>query len=389
MNSYRSNELAAWLRLTLTPGVGGRSQRKLLRAFSSPENIYCSSYSNLAAVVDSELAHRLIEYKATEAINKSLQWLAADQEHHILTLADAEYPQSLLNIPDPPSVLYARGKLAALNCESVAVVGSRHATPQGLRTARDFAGELTRRGYCVVSGLALGIDSEAHTGAMQAEGLTVAVLGTGTDLVYPRRNQSLCNRILENGAVISEFPLSTPPVSQNFPRRNRLISGLSSGVLVVEATVESGSLITARMAVEQGREVFAIPGSIHSPFARGCHLLLKEGAKLVETASDIVDELNIKCTQIRIKPEVAGRQMQTKTDMIEREPVQPSKEEAELLQAIGMDACNFDEIAGRTGKSADILLQQLLKLELDGHIASLPGNQYQRTSWGNMAIGNC
>jgi DNA processing protein len=266
----------------------------------------------------------------------------------------------LLEIPDPPSILYVRGNPDQLQNRGLAIVGSRNATPQGLQTAEAFARALAAKGLGIISGLALGIDAAAHRGALAAKGATIAVIGTGADRVYPARNKELAMAIAEHGTIVSEFPLGTPAFAANFPRRNRIISGLARGVLVVEAALESGSLITARLAADQGREVFAIPGSIHSPVARGCHKLIKQGAKLVETAQDILEELGSHPESPGI-PEVVA----TTANSV-------------ILKALGYDPCALDDLVDRTGISADQLLGELLTLELDGLIATLPGNRYQR-----------
>ncbi len=306
-----------------------------------------------------ERADLLFDFDPSEAVDRSLAW--ADQPgQHILTLADAAYPRALLEIPDPPTLLYVRGNPALLQKRGLAMVGSRNATPQGLQTAEAFAKALASQGQCIISGLALGIDAAAHRGALAAHGETVAVIGTGADRIYPARNKALALAIVEQGAVVSEFPLGTPALAANFPRRNRIISGLSRGVLVVEAAPESGSLITARLAAEQGREVFAIPGSIHSPVARGCHKLIKQGAKLVETAADVLEELG------------------NYVDLPLPRPDPAQVEDNPLLAALGHDPCSLDDLAERTGLHAGQLLPELLILELSGQIAPLPGNRYQR-----------
>ena len=294
-----------------------------------------------------------------EAVNRSIAW-AEQPGQHILTLADSGYPQALLEIPDPPSLIYVRGNPALLQKRGLAIVGSRNATPQGQQTAETVARVLAGKGFAVISGLALGIDAAAHRGALAADGATIAVIGTGADRIYPARNKELALAIAGRGAIVSEFPLGTPAIAANFPRRNRIISGLSRGVLVVEAAPESGSLITARLAAEQGREVFAIPGSIHSPVARGCHKLIKQGAKLVETAQDILEELGS-------NPEPRDIPQAT-----------VSCEENDILKALGHDPCTLDDLVEHTAMSADRLLGELLTLELEGLIATLPGNRYQR-----------
>ncbi|MDP3538191.1 MAG: DNA-processing protein DprA [Azonexus sp.] len=352
--------LAAWLRLTLIPGIGGETQRKLLAAFGLPEAIFSAGHLAARAVVGSR-AEPLFDFDPSEAVDRSIAW-ASQPGQHIITLADATYPKTLLEIPDPPSVLYVRGNLALLQHKGLAMVGSRNATPQGLQTAEGFAKALAAKGFCIISGLALGIDAAAHRGALVAGGATIAVIGTGADRLYPARNRELALAIAEHGAIISEFPLGTPAIASNFPRRNRIISGLSRGVLVVEAAPESGSLITARLAAEQGREVFAIPGSIHSPVARGCHKLIKQGAKLVETAQDVLDELGSFADPEDLPEEASAT------------------EENSILDALGHDPCSLDDLAERTGFAADQLLGELLTLELSGQVATLPGNRYQRLS---------
>ncbi len=351
--------LAAWLRLTLIPGIGGETQRKLLAAFGLPEAIFAAGRLATRAVAG-DRADLLFDFDPAESVDRSMAW-AAQPGQHIVTLADAEYPKALLEIADPPCLLYVRGNPGLLGKRGLAVVGSRNATPQGVQTAENFAKALAGKGLAIISGLALGIDAAAHRGALAAGGETIAVIGTGADRLYPARNRELALAIAEHGAIVSEFPLGTPAIAANFPRRNRIISGLSRGVLVVEAAPESGSLITARLAAEQGREVFAIPGSIHSPVARGCHKLIKQGAKLVETAQDILEEFGNypEASDIGSSTLLAG-------------------EENAVLGALGHDPCNLDDLAERTGLAADQLLTELLTLELAGQVATLPGNRYQR-----------
>ena len=349
--------LAAWLHLTLAPGIGGETQRKLLAAFGLPDHIFSASLTAVRSVIGNK-ADLLLDFNPGERVAQAMAW-AEQPEQHILTLADANYPAGLLEIPDPPSLIYVRGNPALLQGPAIGVVGSRNATPQGLRNAEQFSRALADQGWCIVSGLALGIDAAAHRGALAADGATVAVIGTGADRIYPAGNRELALAIAERGAIVTEFPLGTPANAANFPRRNRLIAGLSRGVLVVEAATESGSLITARLAGEQGREVFAIPGSIHSPQSRGCHKLIRQGAKLVETADDIVEELGGR---------PAGRQPRG----TEGDSGHP------LLAVLGHDPCGLDELVERSGLGADSLLTELLSLELAGKIAVLPGNRYQR-----------
>lgn len=354
--------LAAWLRLTLIAGIGGETQRKLLAAFGLPEAIFDAGRGAVRGVIGDKRAALLFDTDNQAAVSAALEWSDA-VEQHIVTLADPEYPQSLLEIPDPPALIYVRGRLDLLNRPALSIVGSRNATPQGIQNAERFAAAFVDAGLTVASGLALGIDGAAHRGALAANGNTVAFIGTGIDRIYPARNRDLALEIGARGAIISEFPLATPVSAANFPRRNRLISGFSRGVLVIEAAVESGSLITARLAAEQGREVFAIPGSIHSPQSRGCHKLIKQGAKLVETAQDVLEELRW------------GTPKQTATANAENTG-------NELLSAMGFDPCGLDELAGRCGLTADTLSVMLLHLELDGRVASLPGGRYQQLPEG-------
>ena len=354
------SELAAWLRLTLTLGIGGETQRKLLKAFGPPPSIFSTSAAGLARVLPPGDAERLLSHDAAAGIDAALAW-ARQAGNRILTLADAEYPQRLLDTADPPTVLYAKGRLELLNQPSLAVVGSRNATPQGAANAEAFAAALADAGLSVVSGLALGIDAAAHRGALRGPGSTIAVIGTGIDRVYPARNRDLAREIAERGVVVSEFPLGTPALKENFPRRNRLIAGLALGCLVVEAAERSGSLITARLAGEQGRDVFAIPGSIHSPLSKGCHKLIKQGAKLVDDVRDILEETGFA---------VSGRPTFP--------PARDDGADAALLAHLGHDACDIDTLCARSGLTAEKLYAILLQLELDGRIASLPGGRFQR-----------
>ena len=292
-----------------------------------------------------------------------LEWARAPG-NHVLTLADQDYPQALLSIPDPPPLLFARGRLELLRADALAIVGARSATPQGAANARAFAHSLSEAGLTIVSGLALGIDAAAHMGALEGPSATIAVIGTGADRIYPARNQALARRIAAEGLILGEFPLGTQALRHNFPRRNRLIAGLARGVLVVEAAIASGSLITARLAGEIGREVFAIPGSIHSPLSRGCHRLIRDGAKLVEAAADILEELD---WPGRLAPATALDEPEL------------TRDEAALLDALGHDPVDGDTLLQRSGLTAESLSAILLTMELDGRLARLPGGRFQRT----------
>ena len=363
-----SEGLADWLRLSLTEGVGTQTARELMTRFGLPENIFNAGFPALQKCVPERLALALSGppgESVSAQIETSLAW-ASQPGNQILTFADHDYPQSLLSIPDPPPVLYVKGRTDLLSRSSVAIVGSRNATQQGLQNAERFAQALSHAGVTVVSGLALGIDAAAHEGALStvdAHGSTVAITGTGLDLVYPAKHRALAHRIAVEGCLVSEYPLGTPAIAANFPRRNRLISGLSQGVLVVEAALQSGSLITARSALEQGREVFAIPGSIHSPLAKGCHQLIRQGAKLVESAQDILEEL-------RWHQSAASAQSKTAPVI--------SADAGLLLEAAGHDPVSVDELARRTSMPMMAIQAGLLELEMQGHIEMLAGGMYRR-----------
>ena len=357
-------ELASWLRLTLIPGVGGEARRALLKSFGLPEAIFEASQRTLSAVVDAALAERLLSHDCGSDIDAALAW-ASQPGNRLLTLADADYPQSLLSSDDPPVLLYVKGNSGMLNRPMLAAVGSRNATAQGLRDAEAFAKALGEAGLTIVSGLALGVDAAAHRGPLATGASTVAVIGTGADRLYPARNEDLARVIAEKGVVLSEFPLGTPALASNFPRRNRIIAGLGLGCLVIEAALRSGSLITARLAAESGREVFAIPGSIHSPLSRGCHQLIRQGAKLVVSAQDILEELRWES----FHPTAVA------TDQIS---VPQDHNEEQVLAALGHDACALDTLSERSGLTPAKLLAMLLPMELAGRVAQLPGGLYQR-----------
>jgi DNA processing protein len=358
--SQRDEDIAAWIDLNLVPGLGPAQYRALLSAFGLPHDILRLRREHLARVIPDKIAAAITAGNRNEAVEKGLAW-ATQPGNSIITLADALYPSQLLEIPDPPPLLYCRGNRALLGANSLAVVGSRNATPQGASNAEVFSRAVSGAGLTIVSGLALGIDAAAHRGGLAETGSTIAVVGTGPDTTYPKGNTSLAMEIAAKGLLISEFPLGTPPLAANFPRRNRLIAGLSRGVLVVEAALASGSLITARMAVDQGREVFAIPGSIHSPVSKGCHALIRQGAKLVESAEDILVELQFS---------LPGRQPTA--------PPKISGANGVLLQYIGYDPCDISTLAARSGLTAEAVSGMLLELELEGRVGSLPGGFYQR-----------
>jgi DNA processing protein len=364
-------ELAAWLRLMLTPGVGNETARKLLAAFGLPPAVFTQSLAALQAVVGQRLAAALQNPpEGWEAsVDQVQQWLNGASNRHVLTLGEGQYPPLLLQMADPPLMLYVVGQLEALHQPNkIAIVGSRNPTPQGQINAQQFATALGEAGLCVVSGLALGVDGAAHEGALLGHAPTIAVVGTGLDRVYPKRHFDLAHRIAEHGAIVSEYPLGTPPLPANFPQRNRIIAGLCQGTLVVEAAVASGSLITARMASEMGREVFAIPGSIHAPQSRGCHALIRQGAKLVESAQDVLEDLQLAPSEPAL--------------FTEPDEDSGTPDPDGLLKAMGFDPVTLDALQARTGLDTATLQARLLELELEGEVGRLPGGLLQRTAQG-------
>jgi DNA processing protein len=368
-------ELGHWLRLTLTPGIGNETARRLLATFGPPENLWRQSPTDLRQVVSvnqSQALQREPEGWAT-LLDDTWRWLQdKPTERAIVTLGDSDYPAALLDTDDPPLLLYAVGQIGHLHQlhaqHAIAIVGSRNPTPQGRLNAREFARSMASCGLTVVSGLALGIDGAAHEGALQGAApgqlATIAVVGTGLDRVYPKQHLALAHSIAAQGLILSEYPLGTPPLNANFPKRNRLISGLSQATLVVEAALQSGSLITAKQALEQGRDVFAIPGSIHSPQSKGCHALIKQGAKLVESAQDVLEELRW--------PDAPVQSLENPTETI------PS--DKGLLAQMGHDPIGLDALQARCGLPTADLQAQLLELELAGQVARLPGGAFQRLS---------
>ena len=404
------DELTAWLRLILTPGVGNDTARRLLAALGLPQAIFDASSAALRQIVAPAQASALAQLpeELPALADATAQWLAAPEDgigRRIVTLGDADYPPSLLATEDPPLMLYLLGQtpwignltskmapaldgqaLAAINSvangwpqRALALVGSRNPTPQGAQNAEQFARAFSASGLTIVSGLALGIDGAAHRGALAAVDetraatrlATLAVIGTGIDRVYPRQHRELAHRIARHGLIVSEYPLGTPPLAPNFPKRNRLIAALSQGTLVVEAALQSGSLITARLAVEQGKEVFAIPGSIHSTQSRGCHALIRQGAKLVESAQDVLEELRW--------PAAAAASSTEPIQTIASDATRgPGADRQALLQALGNDPVGLDALLARTGLDTPTLQTRLLELELDGVVGRLPGGLFQR-----------
>lgn len=359
---------ACWIALQRVPGLGPITFARLLEQYGSPETILRNP-EQLSGLSEQVMAGiRQPDWAQVEA---DIIWLETDNRH-LIRFDDPLYPPLLKEISDPPMLLYVQGDVSLLNQWQLAIVGSRSATPSGRNTAYDFARYLAAGGLTITSGLATGIDGAAHKGALTAEGKTLAVVATGLDRVYPARHRELAHQIADSGAIVSEFPLGTSPRPELFPRRNRIISGLSLGTLIVEAARKSGSLITARMAMEQGREVFAIPGSIHNPLSRGCHQLIREGAKLVETADDILEELGalagVGVSQPELEPEKAAAEEHIKDD-----------DYRILFEYLGFDPIPIDELIENSGLTAEAVSSMLLLLELEGEVASLPGGRYVRT----------
>ena len=424
------DDLQAWLRLVLTPGVGNATARRLLNAYGLPARIFLQTRAALQSHATATQAGALLREPEgfAQALERTRQWLQpqpataseageaavgtnakADVVRAILVLGDPRYPRLLLETEDPPLVLYVLGAARFLQpggtpfpeSTCLAVVGSRNPSAQGAQNAHQFAKALRAAGLSIVSGLALGIDAAAHEGALQAADIqgddstaatpaTIAVVGTGLDRVYPRRHLALAHRIASQGLLVSEYPLGTPPLPAHFPKRNRIIAGLSQGTLVVEAAPASGSLITARLASEQGREVFAIPGSIHAPQSRGCHALIRQGAKLVESTEDVLEELHLaipaQAGSAAAEPPAPARyarparspSVSAPAPALAASAAPPAAPDSPLLQALGHDPAGLDALQARTGLDIATLQVQLLELELGGHVARLPGGLFQR-----------
>jgi DNA processing protein len=361
------DELAAWLRLHRTHGISRGVARRLLAAFGSPQAVFSASPAALREVVSPLQSQALSDEPEgwRDGVEATRAWLAEAPQRRLLVLGDADYPRALLETADPPLLMFAQGRVGLAQQRSLAIVGSRRTTPQGEDHARAFAQHLAGAGLVIVSGLASGVDGAAHEGALAGGGATIAVVGTGLDRVYPPSHRELAHRIASEGLLLSEYPLGTPPLADNFPLRNRIIAGLSLGTLVVEAALQSGSLITARLALECGREVFAIPGSIHSPQSRGCHALIKQGAKLVESAEDILEELQPGSVSAAAASDTSA---------------EASPTDDPVLRALGHDPATLDALQGRTGLPTHELQARLLELELTGQASRLPGGLYQRRS---------
>lgn len=370
----------AWLLALRTPGLGPGGLRERLAAQDGHiERVL----AQLQRQPPGEGARAWLQQPDEARLAADLAWLA-EPGHRLLCCTEADFPPLLETIPQPPAALFVSGDASLLLLPQVAVVGARSASVAGLAHARAFARELALAGFVVTSGMADGIDGAAHTAALDAAAATVAVVGTGPDRVYPRKHHALAGRIAGHGVLVSEFPPGTAARADHFPRRNRIIAGLSLGTLVIEAGLQSGSLITARLAAEQGREVFALPGSIHNPLARGCHRLIRDGARLVETAREVVEALvpAAQAMGAELTARLAGTSDEVVPSPVDRTMPGWRSDPAydRLLQALGHDPAPLDELATRTGQSTAELSSMLLMLELEGLVGGLPGNRYQRLS---------
>lgn len=362
-----SQKLAGYLALYHCPGIGPVKLRQWLESGPIP-------ISELPGSTRSELLNHGFSEDQAEALlqpsvspEATLEWLEADENHRLLSIEDTDYPPLLRELNDAPPLLFCKGRSELLQQPQLAMVGSRHCTPGGAKTAYEFSSLLSQAGLTITSGMALGIDTQAHQAALDQGGATVAVVGTGIDRIYPATNRQLAHAIAAEGLMVSEFPLGTPPLSQNFPRRNRIISGLSIGTLVIEAAARSGSLITARNSAEQGREVFAVPGSIHNPLVKGCHQLIRDGAKLVDQASDIIDDV------ASLLGYVASQANTESSSSMEL-----AADYQQLLDSMGFDPVSFDDLAERSGLTIEQLSSMLLILELNDYIRTAPGGLYLR-----------
>lgn len=390
-----NEELESWIKLWRVSGIGSKKFQLLLNHFGSPKAVFLSNTTQIVqAGLSQKDASAVIDEKNNEVSSKSdIEWLEASDQHHILTFECDDYPKRLKLINDAPALLYVHGNLSILQDPQLGIVGSRNPTQSGHNNAYEFSKHLAQTGLCITSGLALGVDGAAHQGAIDGNGPTIAVIATGIDRVYPAKHRDLAHKIVETGAIISEFPVGTHPDSRHFPRRNRIISAMSYGVLVVEAALKSGSLITARLAMEQNREVFAIPGSIHNPLAKGCHQLIRQGAKLVETAEDILEEMaglidlnDHEKTKAEIDVSVPKKsndetaQLSSDNESEQSQEMESvlDKDHSKLLNAMGFDPISIDQLVVATGFDAASIAAMLLILELQNYVTSNGGGTYTR-----------
>ncbi len=361
-------DLIYWLILLKAPHLGVRTFYKALEVFETPEQVFLASKSaRRQSGLFKQATLDFIEQYEPSVVQADLDWAKA-QDCHILTLIDEAYPDQLKTIADPPPILYVRGDTECLSKPQLAIVGSRNPTPAGKQNAQQFASALSKLGLVITSGMASGIDASAHIGALEADQSTIAVCGTGLDRIYPAKHKSLAHQISTKGALVSEFSIGTSPIAHNFPRRNRIISGLSLGTLVVEASIKSGTMITAKLSAEQGREVFAIPSSIHNPLSQGCHQLIKQGAKLVENVNDITDELTLDFT-----PSIQVDKTVISTKDVDNTPTV-------LLKCLSYETMTVDEMVEKSGLSPQIITQELLLLELANRVTKVDGTGYLLTN---------
>lgn len=375
INPAGNDDLAYWLALSRAPGLGGGRLRALLKHFSEPRAVFEERPSALRALGLSESLIRYLKAPPWALVAADRAWLAKTH-NHVLPLTHDSYPLQLREVVDAPATLYVRGDVDLLNAPQLAIVGSRRPTAIGKDIAYGFGRALAEHGLVITSGMAMGIDAAGHRGALAGCGKTIAVMGNGLDRIYPRRNQDLALEISQYGALVSEFPPATPPLAAHFPRRNRIISGLSLGVLVVEAGQRSGSLITAHLAAEQGREVFAVPGSILNPLARGCHRLIREGATLVQQVDDILDELR---GVVGTCPHGHGTMVQSSAERSTEQDVEQDGPASEFLEMIGYEPTSVDQLVARSGLTAEAVSSMLLQLELRGDVSLASGGLYSRT----------
>lgn len=354
----QKTSLESWLTLALTEKVGAITMLKLIRYFGSVDNILSQNIVELEKITNKTIAKLIAEKSSMQLVDKSITWMNSASNRLIISIQDDLYPIELKEISDPPLILYLEGNVNLLKNNKFAIVGTRHPTKQGAENAMNFAKDLGHNGLTIVSGMALGIDKYAHYGALQSPSSTIGVLGTGLNLRYPKSNDALYDKMLESGLLISEFALNVSPLPGNFPRRNRIVAGLSLGCLIIESTIDGGSMISANMAAEMGREVMAIPGSIHNPVARGCHKLIKLGAKLVENSNDVLEEL-------RLLP---------KRD----KPVSMDSSIDPILTAFGYEQINIDTICANLNISFADICAKLLEFELSGQIVNCGNGYYQR-----------
>lgn len=371
-----------WLRLACTPGIGATLGARLIERYGTPERFLAAGEAAWRELGVSRPARAALAEPENARVEETERWLA-QPDHHFLTLDHRHYPAALAELTPPPPWLYALGDPELLDYPAIAIVGSRNPTPAGLEAAREFGAALAGAGLVVVSGLARGIDAAAHEGALAANGMTIAVCGTGLDRVYPAVNKNLAERIAASGLLLSEFALGTQPIRGNFPRRNRVIAGLCTATLVVEAARASGSLITARLASQAGRDVFALPGSIHNPLARGCHQLIRDGAKLVETTDHILEDIAGVLDGYRTpRGSDADMEDNEKAEAPSADSAAEAADHATLMAALGHGPARIDDLVARTGWSADAVSSTLLILELQGHVLAGPGGAYTRASGG-------